>query len=409
MRSLGLDAYLVGGAVRDELLGRESKDADFLVPGVDAAGLQAALAPPRQGRGAHRRRQAGRHAPLSARPRGRARSRRPGSSSRRSGASARPDPAATTSRSSSTRPRRSPTTSAAATSRSTRWHASIADGELVDPFGGRDDLERAACSARSRRTSFAEDPLRLVRGLRFVSQLDLDPDDATLAQMRESAARVAARLGRAARRRPRRRRDGGALEAAARRGSRARRCGSCATPASSPRSCRSSRPAIGFDSRSTDHDDDASTSTRSPSFRRPPTRGRRSASGWRRSSTISARRSRLRARDHAETAARLADGGAASGSATRPSSASASSGSSASTRSCSARATPSRPGACSPRHGEGLAFDLLDHWSADLRGRDQTDTVEAKLDRLSPLPRGRRAGAARARTGSATSPSTAPT
>ena len=45
VRSLGLDAYLVGGAVRDELLGRESKDADFLVPGVDAAGLRAALAP----------------------------------------------------------------------------------------------------------------------------------------------------------------------------------------------------------------------------------------------------------------------------------------------------------------------------------------------------------------------------
>ena len=33
--SLGLDAYLVGGAVRDELLGLDSKDADFLVPGLD--------------------------------------------------------------------------------------------------------------------------------------------------------------------------------------------------------------------------------------------------------------------------------------------------------------------------------------------------------------------------------------
>src|SRR5579884_4198670 len=42
---LGLDAYLVGGAVRDELLGRESKDADFLVPGVDIAGLRERLAP----------------------------------------------------------------------------------------------------------------------------------------------------------------------------------------------------------------------------------------------------------------------------------------------------------------------------------------------------------------------------
>ena len=29
MRGLGLDAYVVGGAVRDELLGIEAKDADF--------------------------------------------------------------------------------------------------------------------------------------------------------------------------------------------------------------------------------------------------------------------------------------------------------------------------------------------------------------------------------------------
>src|SRR5436309_15672545 len=45
VRGLGLDAYLVGGAVRDELLGLESKDADFVVPGVDYEGLRAALAP----------------------------------------------------------------------------------------------------------------------------------------------------------------------------------------------------------------------------------------------------------------------------------------------------------------------------------------------------------------------------
>ena len=45
VRSLGLDAYLVGGAVRDELLGLDSKDADFLVPGLDTEGLRSALAP----------------------------------------------------------------------------------------------------------------------------------------------------------------------------------------------------------------------------------------------------------------------------------------------------------------------------------------------------------------------------
>src|SRR5437762_10472157 len=45
VRSLGLDAYLVGGAVRDELLGHESKDADFLVAGLDTDGLKRALEP----------------------------------------------------------------------------------------------------------------------------------------------------------------------------------------------------------------------------------------------------------------------------------------------------------------------------------------------------------------------------
>src|SRR6266550_5062235 len=45
VRGLQLDAYLVGGAVRDELLGLESKDADFVVPGVDYEGLHAALEP----------------------------------------------------------------------------------------------------------------------------------------------------------------------------------------------------------------------------------------------------------------------------------------------------------------------------------------------------------------------------
>ena len=45
IRSLRLDAYVVGGAVRDELLGIEHHDEDFLVPGVDQAGLRAALEP----------------------------------------------------------------------------------------------------------------------------------------------------------------------------------------------------------------------------------------------------------------------------------------------------------------------------------------------------------------------------
>jgi tRNA nucleotidyltransferase (CCA-adding enzyme) len=66
----------------------------------------------------------------------------------------------------------------------------LGDGRLVDPWGGREDLARKVLRTVSP-NSFAEDPLRLVRGLRFVSQLDLDPDEDTLRQMRAEARSVA--------------------------------------------------------------------------------------------------------------------------------------------------------------------------------------------------------------------------
>src|SRR5262249_37988790 len=62
-------------------------------------------------------------------------------------------------------------------------------GELVDPFGGRDDLARRTLRTVSP-TAFAEDPLRLVRALRFVSQLGFEPDGETIRQMREEASAV---------------------------------------------------------------------------------------------------------------------------------------------------------------------------------------------------------------------------
>jgi tRNA nucleotidyltransferase (CCA-adding enzyme) len=65
----------------------------------------------------------------------------------------------------------------------------LATGELVDPLHGKKDLERHVLRTVSP-TSFAEDPLRLVRALRFVSQLDFDPDDSTLRQMHDEAASV---------------------------------------------------------------------------------------------------------------------------------------------------------------------------------------------------------------------------
>jgi tRNA nucleotidyltransferase (CCA-adding enzyme) len=65
----------------------------------------------------------------------------------------------------------------------------LSTGEIVDPVGGREDLERGVLRTVSPK-SFAEDPLRLVRALRFVSQLGFEPDESTLQQMRDEAGSV---------------------------------------------------------------------------------------------------------------------------------------------------------------------------------------------------------------------------
>jgi tRNA nucleotidyltransferase (CCA-adding enzyme) len=63
-------------------------------------------------------------------------------------------------------------------------------GRIVDPYGGAQDI-----AARSLRTvhpnSFREDPTRLVRGLVAMSRHGLEPDEETLAQMREHAPALA--------------------------------------------------------------------------------------------------------------------------------------------------------------------------------------------------------------------------
>jgi putative nucleotidyltransferase with HDIG domain len=59
-------------------------------------------------------------------------------------------------------------------------------GELVDPFGGRAHLERRELHTVSA-DSFREDPLRILRGLRLLSQLGFALTDDTLAQMRAEA------------------------------------------------------------------------------------------------------------------------------------------------------------------------------------------------------------------------------
>jgi len=185
---LGLDAYLVGGAVRDELLGLESKDADFLVPGVDTDGLKQALEPHGKvedlivaGRlvGARlypRDKNIRRLAPAGiefAPPRKEV-STGPG----------RHDFEIVADASLSVEEdmrRRDFTVNAMARRLST--------GEIVDTLNGRKDLERRVLRTVSP-SSFAEDPLRLIRALRFVSQLGFELDDSTLKQMRSEAKAV---------------------------------------------------------------------------------------------------------------------------------------------------------------------------------------------------------------------------
>ena len=188
IRSLGIGAYVVGGAVRDSLLGVESKDADFLVPGIDIEGLRAALQP-------HGRTEdlivAGRTVGLRLRPREREiRELAPAGielAPARRELSTGPgrhdfeivvDPTATVE---DDLQRRDFTVNAIA--------RRLDDDVLVDPFGGREDLKRGILRTLTER-SFAEDPLRVVRGLRFVSQLGFTLDEQTLAQMREEADSV---------------------------------------------------------------------------------------------------------------------------------------------------------------------------------------------------------------------------
>ena len=188
VRGLGLDAYLVGGAVRDELLGLESKDADFVIPGVDYDGLRRALEPHGKvedfevaGRrvGARlyprdRRVRAAAPAGIEFAPPRAERSTGPG----RHDFVIVADPSLSIE---DDMARRDYTVNAIA--------KRLETGELVDPFDGREDVRNRVLRAVSRR-SFAEDPLRILRGLRLVSQRGLTPEGTTLQQMHDEAANV---------------------------------------------------------------------------------------------------------------------------------------------------------------------------------------------------------------------------
>lgn len=185
IRSLDLDAYVVGGAVRDELLGIEHADEDFLVPRVDQAGLRAALSP--HGR-VEDMEVHGQLVGVRFHPHDRELARlvpagielTPPRAERSTGPGHRDfeivaDPSVSVEHDMG---RRDFTVNAMARRLST--------GELVDPFGGVADLARRELRTVGR-GSFREDPLRLLRGLRLVSQLGFRPAGETLTAMRLEA------------------------------------------------------------------------------------------------------------------------------------------------------------------------------------------------------------------------------
>ena len=188
VHSLGIDAYVVGGAVRDELLGIPPRELDFVVPGVDHAGLRALLEPhgkvedlvvadqsvglrllPRD-RAARALQPAG----IEFAPPRVERSTGPG----RHDFEIVADGGVTLEQDME---RRDFTINAIA--------RRLETGELLDPLGGREDLTRRSLRTTSP-TSFRDDPLRIVRGLRFVSQLGFEPDGDTLRQMHDWAPQI---------------------------------------------------------------------------------------------------------------------------------------------------------------------------------------------------------------------------
>jgi tRNA nucleotidyltransferase (CCA-adding enzyme) len=182
IRSLDLDAYVVGGAVRDELLGIPHADEDFLVPGVDHARLRSLLEPHGRVEDMEVHGQL-----VGVRLHPRERSIRalvpsgieltPPRAERSTGPGHRDfaivsDPTIGVPEDMA---RRDFTINAVARRLST--------GELVDPFGGLADIAARRLQTVSE-GSFREDPLRILRGLRLVSQLGFMPSGETLARMR---------------------------------------------------------------------------------------------------------------------------------------------------------------------------------------------------------------------------------
>jgi poly(A) polymerase len=162
------DAWIVGGAIRDALLGRKVTDVDLAVAG-DPAGAARAVAGAANG---HPFELSGEFAMWRVQPR---EDRWHVDVARLRGGSIEADLAA-----------RDFTLDAIA--------LPLGGGEPVDPHGGAADAERRVLRAVGER-SFEDDPLRIMRAARLAAALELDLEPATVALARASAPRAAEPAG----------------------------------------------------------------------------------------------------------------------------------------------------------------------------------------------------------------------
>lgn len=175
---LGTRVYLVGGCVRDELLGRQTKDWDFTT-GLHVEEIESRV------------KAAGRHAYVTGKRFGTIGFKTPDGLH---------DVEVTTFRSDeyefgSRKPvvtfgssivedlgRRDFTFNAI---------AKRTDGKIIDPYDGIQDLNDGVVRAvGNARTRFKEDPLRMMRAARFAAVLDMEIEDATFAAMERYAHRI---------------------------------------------------------------------------------------------------------------------------------------------------------------------------------------------------------------------------
>ena len=157
----GQEAWVVGGAVRDELLGRELVDLDIACREPKAA----ARAYAKRSWRLRRSRSPNATAPGGSRSRSRARS-----TSRRC-------------------PGRSRTTSATRDFTINAIAVPLEGGETVDPFGGRADVDARLLRAVSP-SVFTDDPLRLLRAVRLEDELGFRLEPETERLVREHAGLV---------------------------------------------------------------------------------------------------------------------------------------------------------------------------------------------------------------------------